>query len=237
LAISLDYTTLDKGLINFVSLHPVAAFSFGLQAIGDLEDFGVGVNKNTFRYSDHPSGYAMSDSVKMLVVDSIVWGILAWYLNRVVRGDYGQPLPLSFPFQVEYWCPRRIKSRQEGSGIPEEEALSDRTGVTHLFEDVSDALKEQKKEGRSVELYNLTKQFGPKSAVDRCTLSMYSGQVTALLGHNGAGKSNHCFFHMHRRVRVGLFVFHALVFQRNVNHRLTYIFVIYLQERQPSFRC
>ena len=39
----------------------------------------------------------------------------------------------------------------------------------------------------------LTKEYknstgGSKVAVDRLDLTMYSGQITALLGHNGAGK-------------------------------------------------
>lgn len=39
----------------------------------------------------------------------------------------------------------------------------------------------------------LTKEYtnstgGSKLAVDKLDLTMYSGQITALLGHNGAGK-------------------------------------------------
>ena len=35
----------------------------------------------------------------------------------------------------------------------------------------------------------LKKKFGDKWAVDGVNLTMYSGQITALLGHNGAGKT------------------------------------------------
>jgi ABC-type transporter Mla maintaining outer membrane lipid asymmetry ATPase subunit MlaF len=54
-----------------------------------------------------------------------------------------------------------------------------------LMEPVSDALKRQANEGKSIEIHRLMKQFGEKTAVEDLTLSMYSGQVTALLGHNG----------------------------------------------------
>jgi ABC-type multidrug transport system ATPase subunit len=35
----------------------------------------------------------------------------------------------------------------------------------------------------------LVKKFGPKTAVDKVNLTMYNGQIFALLGHNGAGKT------------------------------------------------
>ena len=46
---------------------------------------------------------------------------------------------------------------------------------------------------RCVEIRGLTKVFdtkdGPITAVDNLSVSMYEGQIFALLGHNGAGKS------------------------------------------------
>ncbi|WP_436531667.1 ATP-binding cassette domain-containing protein [Actinoplanes sp. HUAS TT8] len=40
-----------------------------------------------------------------------------------------------------------------------------------------------------IELRNLTKRYGDRTAVDQVTATVPSGQVTALLGPNGAGKS------------------------------------------------
>ena len=40
-----------------------------------------------------------------------------------------------------------------------------------------------------IALENLTKQFGQnKKAVENLSLKLYENQITALLGHNGAGK-------------------------------------------------
>lgn len=33
------------------------------------------------------------------------------------------------------------------------------------------------------------KRFGPKTAVNGTSMTMYNGQIFALLGHNGAGKT------------------------------------------------
>ena len=35
----------------------------------------------------------------------------------------------------------------------------------------------------------MIKTFGPKKAVDGTNLTIYNGQIFALLGHNGAGKT------------------------------------------------
>ncbi|KAJ8958665.1 hypothetical protein NQ318_016390 [Aromia moschata] len=40
-----------------------------------------------------------------------------------------------------------------------------------------------------IEIQNLCKRFGNKSAVDNLCLNIYQNQITVLLGHNGAGKS------------------------------------------------
>lgn len=48
-------------------------------------------------------------------------------------------------------------------------------------------------DNKCVDIVNLYKEFstptGIKTAVDGLNLTMYSGQITALLGHNGAGKT------------------------------------------------
>ena len=41
----------------------------------------------------------------------------------------------------------------------------------------------------SVELYNVSKQYGPRRALDGVTLSFDEGEAVAFLGPNGAGKS------------------------------------------------
>lgn len=56
---------------------------------------------------------------------------------------------------------------------------------------VPDALSRQLRDGNCVAMRDLRKDFqtptGIKKAVDGLSLTLYSGQITALLGHNGAG--------------------------------------------------
>lgn len=63
------------------------------------------------------------------------------------------------------------------------------------FEPVDSSLDDK----RAIEIRNLRKEFPPtdrggaiKVAVQKLSMNMYEGQVFALLGHNGAGKSTTC---------------------------------------------
>lgn len=48
--------------------------------------------------------FSLMHSVIMMVIDSIVLFILAWYLDNVHPGDYGVPRPLYFPLQVSVFA-------------------------------------------------------------------------------------------------------------------------------------
>lgn len=57
------------------------------------------------------------------------------------------------------------------------------------FEPISENLKRQLAEKTCMKVRGLKKSFGSKEAVKGVNLTMYSGQIFALLGHNGAGKT------------------------------------------------
>lgn len=180
LTYTFDYREDSAALIQLISVHPVAAFSYGLNQIGHLEDKGIGLTIDTIRYDENPSGYSFSHTINMLLIDCFVWSFLAWYLNRVVKPDYGQALPCYFPFTSAYWC------ANHSQGPLSETSVCDKMARTNIpYEPVSDGLMRQTAEGKSIEIHDLRKVFGEKCAVDSLNLSMYSGQITALLGHNG----------------------------------------------------
>ena len=71
-----------------------------------------------------------------------------------------------------------------------ESQMGQETGAD--VERVPETLAQQIKEGKCVVIRGLGKSFstpsGTKHAVENLNLTMYSGQITALLGHNGAGE-------------------------------------------------
>lgn len=181
IAIPIDYREDEIQLVQLLSLHPVSAFSYGLQEIGRVEDQGTGLQSNTIDFTDSPSGYSYTQTINILIFDCILWGIATWYLNRVIKPDYGQAEPLWFPFLRSYWFPSLVKP----TGQVQVTGKNNGNDEDIPVEPVSDALKRQTKNGNSIELHRLCKAFGDKTAVDGLSLSIFSNQITALLGHNG----------------------------------------------------
>lgn len=182
-SVATDIQEMSKKVLVGVSFHPIVAFSYGMQELGRLEDFGVGLTSDSIGSTENPSGYTFRTCLYSLIADVIVWGIVTWYLNRVMRPDYGQAYPPWFPFTASYWCPGRATSYVpdgDASALSEELPL----------EPVTDTLQRQSESGENIEIRGLTKVFGESRAVDRLNLNMYKGEVTALLGHNGEYELN-----------------------------------------------
>ena len=57
------------------------------------------------------------------------------------------------------------------------------------FEAIPEALRRQERSKECLKISGLRKEYGPKVAVDNSHLTIYNGQIFALLGHNGAGKT------------------------------------------------
>lgn len=182
---SVDYESRSLDILTLVSLHPVAALSYGLQEIGRLGDIGAGVTYDSYDTTDNPSGYTLRTAMDLLAVDTVLWGILTWYLNRVIRPDYGQALPPWFPFTKAYWFPHSASTAAALSTVED----ADCNPESVPLEPVGKSLQSQSDAGQNIIIRGLTKVFGDHKAVDNLNLTMYNGQITALLGHNGAGKT------------------------------------------------
>lgn len=185
-ALAVNYQTMGAQWVGLISLHPIAAFSFGLQEISRLEDASVGLTLSSIMTTDAPSGIAFNTILNSLFFDSVFWGFFVWYLNRVIPPEYGQAYPLYFPFMPSYWRPRKA-----GAYDTEEDNAQRAAEASGLIpvEPVGEALQRQSENGENIVIQNLTKKFGDKAAVNGLNLIMYNGHITALLGHNGAGKT------------------------------------------------
>jgi ATP-binding cassette, subfamily A (ABC1), member 3 len=116
------------------------------------------------------------DCVNMMFIDAIWMGVLSWYIATIWPSEFGTQKPFYFLCLPSYWksCFSCFFSK-----------------IPHRPSEV-DNLQRQVNDGTCVEIKDLYKIYdttkGKKVAVDGLNLTMYSGQVTALLGHNGAGK-------------------------------------------------
>lgn len=108
----------------------------------------------------------------MLIIDSIIYLVLALYIDGINPGKFGVPKSLLFPF-------KGISSvgRCKSNNV----SVQNKLETFHLQE-----------EGRlasGISLVNLTKRYGNKTVVQNLSLDIFLNHITVLLGHNGAGKS------------------------------------------------
>jgi len=71
----------------------------------------------------------------------------------------------------------------------EEAILAELKEHANDFEPVAEALKRQEVSRECLKIRGLRREFGAKVAVDNSNVTIYNGQIFALLGHNGAGKT------------------------------------------------
>jgi len=127
--------------------------------------------------------YSFRGGLLMMFGNVIFWSILGLYLDQVIPSQFGVSKSWNF-------CCKSSKKKTDKDDTrhlladnehPDEDPRN--------FEAVADALKKQEKSNDCLKVRGLVKTFGQKRAVDGTNLTMYNGQIFALLGHNGAGKT------------------------------------------------
>uniref|UniRef100_A0A3B4E2I9 P-type phospholipid transporter n=1 Tax=Pygocentrus nattereri TaxID=42514 RepID=A0A3B4E2I9_PYGNA len=162
------------------SLLSCVAFGYGCENFARYEEQGVGIQwKNIGISSQEDDPYSFIVSIIMMLIDTLLYWILTWYIENVFPGQYGIPKPWYFPFTSSYWCGTPVGSYNEAEPL---DALEGQNGY---LEKASAGLKP------GVSIRNLVKVYktGKKLAVDKLSLDFYQDQITSFLGHNGAGKT------------------------------------------------
>ena len=131
-------------------------------------------------------GYSFSYGMLIMLADVIIFGLLGVYLDQVIPSKYGVAKPWNFCCKCKKSRHNMFASSQQRL-IDESEWGPDKKEDN--FEAVPDSLKKQERDNQCLKVRGLVKKFGEKTAVNGTSLTMYSGQIFALLGHNGAGKT------------------------------------------------
>lgn len=186
------------------SLSSPVAFAFGADYIANAEYVGAGL-----QYSNANTGqYNFITSVQMMAFDSVLYLLLALYMDLVLPQEFGTPLPWWFPFSINYWMGKPLKSTWSSSssldGNPQKslppECVYNQEGVQMQagYEALESRVAHDTIEGLSMTecrdvkaiIQNLVKTYpNGKLAVKDLSFAMVENQITCLLGHNGAGKS------------------------------------------------
>ncbi|XP_047994969.1 phospholipid-transporting ATPase ABCA3-like [Leguminivora glycinivorella] len=151
------------------------AMAFGFQLILAKESAGGMQWGQFWEVTDLDSNrFEFGTVVVMLVIDCVLYMLIALYLEQVLPGPHAAPKPWYFMFQKSFWLPnRKITAVDITNGSND--------GI--VMEKVADDYP------IGVKMTNLTKVYAKNVAVNNLCLDIYDGQITVLLGHNGAGKS------------------------------------------------
>uniref|UniRef100_A0AAQ4QS35 P-type phospholipid transporter n=1 Tax=Gasterosteus aculeatus aculeatus TaxID=481459 RepID=A0AAQ4QS35_GASAC len=181
-----DHITKDMKIL--ASLLSQVAFGFGTEYLSRYEEQGLGLQWDNIQTSPlEGDEFSFLTSICMMGLDTVLYALLAWYLDNVFPGQYGIGRPFYFPLLPCYWL---------NSVAPASGKLTGSTFSLLTCCDQGEGLEEnQNKEPadllKGVCIQNLVKVFGSSStpAVDGLTMNFYESQITALLGQNGAGKT------------------------------------------------
>ena len=177
--VSLRYEMISLPGKIFLAFFNNLAMSMGVQLIGIFEAKGYGIN-----FSNITSGISIQDSFSMahvmfiLFLSNFLHIFLIYYFDNLFPGDHGIAKPWHFIFS-------RFFSSKSSNEIIKNKKVNE---GQDFFE--NESIYSERKIGiRIKNLYKEFKQLGQKkTAVENLNLNIYQGQITVLLGHNGAGK-------------------------------------------------
>ena len=145
-----------------------------------------------------PPYYPVHGAIGWLILNGIIYVVLAWYCDEVVPSEFGVKRGMCFCASRSYWFGSTDDEDRDPAQL-RREALSAANYVPPEDADVRDEA-EQVRSGRynagraqgggmALELLSLRKSFGDFQAVQGLDLGVDRGQLLCMLGHNGAGKT------------------------------------------------
>ncbi|KRX40871.1 ATP-binding cassette sub-family A member 3 [Trichinella murrelli] len=162
-----------------------SAMSYGIQLIGILEGQNVGLQwYNLFHRGTMYNNLSMIEVIGMLLVDAVLCLSIAWYVEAAKPRYNSIRQFISSKFCHKLFGSRR---RKDSIGQVSSESSASNSAVGH-FEDCDNPARVTVSIRKLYKIYE-NQSSGRKTAVEDLTLDLYYGQITALLGHNGAGKS------------------------------------------------
>ncbi|XP_069698967.1 cholesterol transporter ABCA5-like isoform X2 [Periplaneta americana] len=178
----------DSSSVAFwlVSLISSTGFALAMDKALVLDLSGDGVSFDNLWSGP---GIPFGGSLIMMSLDIVLYGLLAYYLDCVIPSEHGTKRTPWFCFTPGFWCSKKSAPR-----IPSVNGESGSFNAgEELNRDVEPVAREMK--GReAIKIVDLYKTFHacrkPEvKAVNGINLTIYEGQITAILGHNGAGKT------------------------------------------------
>ncbi|XP_026557496.1 ATP-binding cassette sub-family A member 5 isoform X1 [Pseudonaja textilis] len=171
---------IPKSFVWLVSPLCQCTFLIGVAQVMHLEDYEEGVNFSNLTYGPYP----LIIAILLLALDSVLYLLLAVYLDQVIPGEYGLRRHFFFFLKPSFWS-KRTKNYKELY----ESNINGNLDFNEIIEPVSSEF--QGKE--AIRINCVQKSFVKKGetveALKNLSFDIYEGQITALLGHSGTGKT------------------------------------------------
>nr|XP_055242243.1 cholesterol transporter ABCA5 isoform X2 [Gorilla gorilla gorilla] len=155
-------------------------FLYGLSSVMHLEDFNEGAS-----FSNLTAGpYPLIITIIMLTLNSIFYVLLAVYLDQVIPGEFGLRRSSLYFLKPSYWSKskRNYEELSEGN-------VNGNISFSEIIEPVSSEFVGKE----AIRISGIQKTYRKKGenveALRNLSFDIYEGQITALLGHSGTGKS------------------------------------------------
>ncbi|XP_063368836.1 cholesterol transporter ABCA5-like [Cydia amplana] len=166
----------------FVSLISSSAYALAMDKALVLDMQGQGVTWDSLWSGP---GVPFGGSLIMMAVDTVLYALIAYWLDAVMPSEYGIKQKPWFCLLPSYWV---------GSRRGRVSAVHFHSNGDTLHNKDIEPVPRELQDKEAIRIVGLQKSFRhcrrPEiKAIDNIELSIYEGQITAVLGHNGAGKS------------------------------------------------
>ncbi|XP_069511181.1 cholesterol transporter ABCA5-like [Ambystoma mexicanum] len=155
-------------------------FLIGIAQVLHLEDYETGALFSNLKEGPCP----LIITYIFLVVDSTIYLLLAIYLDQVLPGEYGLRRSPFFFLKPSYWS----KKTRDYSEL-NESSLNRNLSICEMTEPISEEFQGKV----AIRITGVQKTFTKKDehveALRGLSFNIYEGQITALLGHSGTGKT------------------------------------------------
>ncbi|KAF6716400.1 Retinal-specific ATP-binding cassette transporter [Oryzias melastigma] len=95
---------ITKDMKILLSLLSQVAFGFGTEYLSRYEEQGMGLQWDNIQTSPlEGDEFSFLTSICMMGLDTVLYSVLAWYLDNVFPGQYGIGRPFYFPLLPCYW--------------------------------------------------------------------------------------------------------------------------------------
>jgi ATP-binding cassette subfamily A (ABC1) protein 3 len=141
----------------------------GMNLISNREIFNGGMNFGDIFDRDNKMNFSFGELLSFMLLGSILQFLIALYIERVFPGDFGMAEPWYFPVQ-------KFIEKCRKSSLNHKLARDDNGFINTDYE------TEPKNLRVGIEISNMRKNFGPKTAVNNLSLRMFENQITILLG-------------------------------------------------------